>query len=163
MGLSVDGTGRVFTREDGTPLRPAWISRRFGVIVSLEGLPPIRFHDLRHDLATMLRAAGQPIKVISKIPCHAASAFTADVHSEVADELPDAAAPAGYALRRQIQRGTRGGRLPWLMPDTCLRSRFRFPLPASCSNFPPPVPASGSGLCSRFGFPGYLFRFAVPC
>ena len=87
-------TGRVFTREDGTALRPAWISVRFGTLSARAGLPPIRFHDLRHGTATMLLAAGQPIKVISEILGHATSAFTADVYTEVAEELADAAASA---------------------------------------------------------------------
>jgi integrase len=74
-------SGRVFTREDGTPLRPGWISTRFGTLAARAGLPPIRFHDLRHGTATMLLAAGQPIKVISEILGHATSAFTADVYT----------------------------------------------------------------------------------
>ena len=87
-------SGRVFTREDGTPLRPGWISTRFGTLAERAGLPPIRFHDLRNGTATMLLAAGQPIKVISEILGHATSAFTADAYTEVAEELADAAASA---------------------------------------------------------------------
>jgi integrase len=93
----------VFTREDGTPLRPGWISQRFGALIARADLPPIRFHDLRHGTATMLLlAAGQPMKVISEILGHATSAFTADVYTEVADELADAAAAAiaAYIPRR---------------------------------------------------------------
>jgi len=91
-------SGRVFTREDGTPLRPGWISTRFVTLAARVGLPPIRFHDLRHGTATMLLAAGQPAKVISKILGHATSAFTMDVYTEVAEELADAAAAAIAAL-----------------------------------------------------------------
>ena len=95
--------GRVFTREDGTPLRPAWVSVRFGTLAARAELPPIRFHDLRHGTATMLLAAGQPIKVISEILGHSTSAFTADVYTEVAEELADAAAAAiaAYIPRRE--------------------------------------------------------------
>jgi integrase len=95
-------SGRVFTREDGTPLRPAWISQRFGALTARADLPPLRFHDLRHGTATMMLAAGQPIKVISDILGHATSAFTADVYTEVAEELADAAADAlaAYIPRR---------------------------------------------------------------
>jgi integrase len=56
--------------------------------------------DVRHGTATMLLAAGQPIKVISEILGHAPSAFTADVYTEVAQELGDSAvnsAPAPSA------------------------------------------------------------------
>ncbi|HCU96536.1 MAG TPA: hypothetical protein DHU96_28980 [Actinobacteria bacterium] len=96
----------MFTREDGTPLRPGWISTRFGTLAARAGLPPIRFHDLRHGTATMLLAAGQPIKVISEILGHATSAFTADVYTEVAEELADdaAAAIAAY-IPRALTRG----------------------------------------------------------
>jgi integrase len=46
-------SGRVFTREDGQPLRPEWISERFATLVSRLGLSPVRLHDLRHGSATM--------------------------------------------------------------------------------------------------------------
>jgi integrase len=95
-------SGRVFTREDGTPIRPGWASARFAALAARAGLPPIRFHDLRHGTATMLLAAGQPIKVISERLGHATSAFTADVYTEVAEELDAAAAAAiaAYIPRR---------------------------------------------------------------
>jgi integrase len=95
-------SGRVFTREDGTPLRPGWASARFAALIARADLPPIRFHDLRHGTATMLLAAGQPIKVISERLGHATSAFTADVYTEVAEELDAAAAAAiaAYIPRR---------------------------------------------------------------
>jgi hypothetical protein len=39
-GSAWTDTGRVFTREDGTPLRPGWISVRFGTLAARAGLPP---------------------------------------------------------------------------------------------------------------------------
>lgn len=99
-------TGRVFTREDGKPLRPGWISQRFGAIIARENLPPVRLHDLRHGAASMLLAAGQPPKVISEILGHATVAFTMDVYTEVADELADAAAAAIAAYIPRQRKGT---------------------------------------------------------
>lgn len=109
-GLAWTDTGRVFTKEDGTPVRRGWISQRFGDLAERgsapprprrrpgeaeqprrDGLPPIRFHDFRHGTATMLLAAGQPPKVISEVLGHATVAFTMDVYTEVAEELADAA------------------------------------------------------------------------
>jgi integrase len=87
-------SGRVFTREDGMPLRPAWISVRFETLAARAGLPPITLHGLRHGAATMLLAAGQPPKVVSEILGHSTVAFTMDVYTEVAEELADAAAEA---------------------------------------------------------------------
>ena len=77
-------------------------SQRFGALVTRAGLPPIRFHDLRHGAASMLLAAGQPPKVISEILGYATVAFTLDTYTEVADELADAAAAAiaAYIPRR---------------------------------------------------------------
>jgi integrase len=87
-------SGRVFTREDGTPVRPGWVSERFGTLAAKAGLPPVTFHGLRHGAATMLLAAGQPIKVISEILGHATSSFTADVYASVGEELAESAASA---------------------------------------------------------------------
>ena len=65
-------------------------------------LPPVRFHDLRHGAATMLIAAGQPVKVVSEILGHSTAAFTMDVYAVVAEELAEAAAAAiaAYMPRR---------------------------------------------------------------
>ncbi|MCC3652738.1 site-specific integrase [Streptomyces sp. S07_1.15] len=57
-------------------------------------LPPIRFHDLRHGAATMLIAAGVPMKLVSEVLGHASTAFTMDVYATVAEELAEQAAVA---------------------------------------------------------------------
>jgi len=104
-------TGRVFTREDGTALRPAGISERFDTLVARLGLPPVTLHGLRHGSATMALAAGVPIKAISEMLGHATSAFTADVYTEVAEELAEAAAVAiaAYIPRRAKSVPNGGG------------------------------------------------------
>jgi integrase len=103
-GAEWDDSGRVFTRADGSPRRPEWISTRFKTLADRAGLPPIRFHDLRHGAATMLLAAGVDIKVISKILGHSTYAFTADVYTEVAEELADSAASAIAAYMPRASR-----------------------------------------------------------
>lgn len=52
-------------------------------------LPPIRLHDLRHGAATMLLAAGVPIKFVSEVLGHASVAFTMDVYAVVAEEMAE--------------------------------------------------------------------------
>ncbi len=54
-------------------------------------------------------AAGQPIKVISEILGHSTSAFTADVYTEVAEELAEAAADAIAAFIPRRGRSTADG------------------------------------------------------
>jgi len=93
-GDAWQNSGRVFTREDGTPLRPAYISEHFGVLYRQAGLPPVRFHDLRHGSASMLLAAGVDLKVVSETMGHSTVAFTADTYVTVAEELSEAAAVA---------------------------------------------------------------------
>jgi integrase len=45
-------SGKVFTREDGSPLHPTSVTDRFHTIAEAGGLPPIRLHDLRHGAAS---------------------------------------------------------------------------------------------------------------
>ncbi|MDX3099706.1 tyrosine-type recombinase/integrase [Nonomuraea angiospora] len=99
-------SGRVFTRENGEPLRPEWVSERFGTLAARAGLPPVRFHDLRHGAATMLLAAGVPMKVISETLGHATAAFTSDVYASVAEELQEQAAVAIAAFVPRRKRLT---------------------------------------------------------
>lgn len=119
-GEAYQDAGRVFCYEDGTALKSAYLSSRFGILLErhqnirarlAEGwpvkrvarkyrtteaavevargmaLPPIRLHDLRHGAATMLLAAGVPIKFVSEILGHASVAFTMDVYAVVAEEM----------------------------------------------------------------------------
>lgn len=106
-GAAWSDTGRVFTREDGTALRPQWVSARFAALARKASLPPIRFHDLRHGAATMLLAAGTPMKVVSEMLGHATVAFTADVYTSVMEELMDTAAEGltAFVPRKIISGG----------------------------------------------------------
>ena len=66
----------MFTNTGGKPLHPESISQLFGRIVACSGLPHIRFHDLRHTHASLLVAAGIPVKVVSERLGHAHPSFT---------------------------------------------------------------------------------------
>jgi integrase len=85
-------TGLVFTREDGSPLHPEWLSDAFAWRIKQAGLPPIRVHDLRHTHASLGLAAGVPIKVISERLGHSSSNFTADAYQHVTPALEEQAA-----------------------------------------------------------------------
>jgi integrase len=60
--------GLVFTREDGTPVPGQWVSVRFETLACRAGLPPVRFHDLRHGAASLAKAAGLDSKYIYRRP-----------------------------------------------------------------------------------------------
>ncbi|MGN6792437.1 MAG: tyrosine-type recombinase/integrase [Streptosporangiaceae bacterium] len=84
--------GRVFTREDGRPLRDEWLLDRVKSLGKKAGLPPITFHGLRHGAATMLRAAKVDLKTVSEMLGHATVQFTSDVYGTIAEEMYDDAA-----------------------------------------------------------------------
>ena len=60
--------GLVFTDEFGDPLTGSRITeRRLRPLLRREGLPPIRFHDLRHTAATLMLTAGVNPRVVSEM------------------------------------------------------------------------------------------------
>ncbi|AEH08444.1 MULTISPECIES: site-specific integrase [Protofrankia] len=68
--------GKLFVYEDGRPIHPDTITRRFNRLVDRAGLPRIRLHDVRHSYATVSIDAGANPKVVSERIGHASLAFT---------------------------------------------------------------------------------------
>ena len=58
--------GLVFARENGEPLHPETVTKRFAKLAEAAGLRPVRLHDLRHGQASLMLAAGVPLAVVSK-------------------------------------------------------------------------------------------------
>ncbi|WP_158546741.1 site-specific integrase [Halopolyspora algeriensis] len=89
----------VFSRENGAPLRPEYVLKRFREISREAGLPEVRLHDLRHMAATLMLASGIPLSVVSKTLRHAQVGITADLYGHHSRETAHAAADAmGGAL-----------------------------------------------------------------
>ena len=88
----------VFTREDGTPLHPEYVTRHFQLLAARAGLRRIRLHDLRHGAASLRLAAGVPMEVVSKILGHSSIALTADTYSHLLRGVARQAAEAAAAL-----------------------------------------------------------------
>ena len=99
-------SGRVFTREDGTPVPGQWVSVRFETLAFRAGLPPVRFHDLRHGTASVCKAAGLDSKFISALLGHSRTSFTDATYVLV---FPDVAAAAMDQAAAVIP-GARDGR-----------------------------------------------------
>lgn len=96
-----EDNGLVFAREDGTPVRPDVVSRRFRALAADAGLPGIRLHDTRHSAATLGLAAGIDIKVVSDLLGHSTTAITSNLYSHVLPKMQDDAAErmAGLVTR----------------------------------------------------------------
>ena len=66
-------------------------------------LPPIRLHDLRQGAATLARAGGANLKVVSEMLGHSSISITADTYTSV---LPEVAREAAEAAARLVPRKT---------------------------------------------------------
>lgn len=98
-GEGYQDAGLVFCREDGSLLRPAWVSRRFEQLRAEAELRRIRFHDLRHAWASLAIEQGVPAKVIQERLGHASIAITMDVYGHLLEGLDrDAAATVEGAV-----------------------------------------------------------------
>ncbi|SFV25026.1 Site-specific recombinase XerD [Micrococcus terreus] len=98
--------GLVFAREDGTPIRPSWLTARFlelqeGVTVPVDPEKPqgaqrplrrVRLHDLRHGTASLMIAAGVDVAVVSKVLRHSTIKLTVDTYGHLLPGVGEAAA-----------------------------------------------------------------------
>jgi integrase len=74
--LHEDG-GLVFASRHGRPLDAQnVVNRHFKPLLRRAGLPPIRFHDLRHSCLSLLAQRGEPIRDLQALAGHATAAFT---------------------------------------------------------------------------------------
>jgi integrase len=108
-------SGYVFTRPNGDPMAPDWLSRYFRQLNEASGLPPIRLHDLRHGAASLALAAGADLKVVQDMLGHSSVVLTADTYTSV---LPEVARKAAEDIASLIIAagclipGTQQGRRP---------------------------------------------------
>jgi integrase len=120
----------VFAREDGAPIRPETVSKRFPVLCKAAGVPRIRVHDLRHTAATLMIRSGVPLVVVSKVLRHKTYSFTADTYGP--PDPGDRDGGRGH-VRRDAGRGEGaavGPRRPRARPDRGLRERCAQPAPS---------------------------------
>lgn len=83
IGMSCEEDGYVCCWPDGSPLKPEYVSRRFDKLLRENGLPKIRFHDLRHSAASLLLELGFSLKDIQEWLGHSDIATTANIYSHL--------------------------------------------------------------------------------
>lgn len=92
--------GYVFTRADGSPVRPDTLTHAVRRWFAAAGAPGLGVHSLRHGWATTALAAGADIKVVSASLGHSSTTLTRDVYQHSTPELARQAAEMVAALRR---------------------------------------------------------------
>lgn len=74
--------GLVFTRASGAPIDGRTLGRvHFYPLLQRAGLPRIRFHELRHTIATLNLYEGTPVSEVSKMLGHASQRTTMAIYS----------------------------------------------------------------------------------
>jgi integrase len=84
----------VFCRQDGRPLVNSNVTHAFQERLRRAGLPPMRFHDLRHSCASLLLAQGVSARVVMETLGHSTIATTMNVYSHVMPSLMQESADA---------------------------------------------------------------------
>jgi integrase len=97
-GTDWPNSGLFFVRPDGHPWHPMTVTQRFDKLITTSGLPPVRFHDLRHGAATLMLGAGATLKEIQETLGHASFTITADVYTSVLEDLQRTTAEATTKL-----------------------------------------------------------------
>ncbi len=94
----------MFTNTAGTAVHAESLYQLFDRQLRRMDLPRIRFHDLRHTHASLLVAAGVPIKVVSERLGHANPGFTMATYQHV---LPGMGADAAHRFSQLIGTSSR--------------------------------------------------------
>jgi integrase len=97
-GAAYNDHGLVFAREDGSPLDPGQLTKRFVQLAADAGLPRARLHDLRHASASLMIQAGVPLALVSKRLGHSSISITSDIYGHMLEGAGREAAERAAAL-----------------------------------------------------------------
>lgn len=92
LGDQWQESGKVFTSNDGSVMRPDGLTRWFQRFVKRNNLPNIHPHTLRHTSATMLIAGGVDIATVSNRLGHANKSTTLNIYTHAIKSADAAAA-----------------------------------------------------------------------
>ncbi len=82
----------VFCNDDGTPMNPQGVTRKFKQVAKSAGFPDMRLHDLRHTHASLLLSKNISPKVIQERLGHKNISQTLDTYSHVSPKMQREAA-----------------------------------------------------------------------
>jgi integrase len=88
----------VFCDATGGPLDPSYQTAIFKKALAAVGVPAIRFHDMRHTVATILLSRGVHVKVVSEMLGHATIVLTLNTYSHGIPSMQGDAAAAMDAI-----------------------------------------------------------------
>lgn len=101
MGDKWQNENWVFASWNGKAMYPSTPSLWFRRFLKRKGLPPIRFHSLRHLSATILISKGVPLKNVSHRLGHADIRTTANIYTDALQSVDQAAAKKMDEFLRQ--------------------------------------------------------------
>ena len=86
-GGSFQNLNLVIRQEDGSPIKPDSMTRKWRRFLESNNLPSIRLHDLRHSNATALIQAGVNPKVVQQRLGHSDVSITLNTYTHVLPEM----------------------------------------------------------------------------
>lgn len=92
LGNEYKDHGYIICNDDGSPIRPDYLTKNFSNFIKSKGLKKIRFHDLRHTCASLMLKSGVAMKTASEILGHSSISITADLYTHVLQDTKQIAA-----------------------------------------------------------------------
>jgi integrase len=112
LGTAYHDQGYVFAGDEGQPMHPNVIAKRFARLVAVTSLPAIKLHGLRHTNATVSLAAGEHPKIVQERLGHSTISMTLDRYSHVTESMQREAAARLDALLSAAQIAEGGEQPP---------------------------------------------------
>ena len=105
LGAEYQDDNFVLTFPDGRPMQPDYLSRKFCMVLRKHGLEHIRFHDLRHTVATLMITSEANMKFVQEVMGHASLSTTANIYAHVSIKEKEDALSKMYAAVKAASAG----------------------------------------------------------
>lgn len=96
----VDATESIFVNALGVPINPDQYSRMFKRLVSKAEVPPIKLHDVRHSVATLLHSTGTPAAHSAALLGHSTNVHLMTYVTPTQTGIEAAASTLGHLLTK---------------------------------------------------------------